>query len=171
MLNEAMLLTYAGRPADALAVLAPLQPPTSARTRALRAFAELPALLATGHCETVAAGAAQAFVEQVDLPDQIAIPGPGVHVLTQAWALVEGGHLAGATALATAAYEATPATAPPDGLMWLGHQLGRCALLRGQVETARRWLGEAAARCEQHNIIGPRRLVLSSLASRPGVSR
>ena len=33
------------------------------------------------------------------------------------------------------------------------------------VETARRWLGEALARCEEHNIIGPRRLVLSALAS------
>ena len=32
--------------------------------------------------------------------------------------------------LAIAAYELTPTTAPPDGLVWLSHQLGRCALLR-----------------------------------------
>ena len=108
---------------------------------------------------------ARAFAEQMELPDQIAIPGPGVHIITQIYALTECGRLAEATALAAAAYEATPATAPPDAFMWLAHQLGRCALLSGRVETARRWLGEALARCEEHNIVGPRRLVLSALAT------
>ena len=36
----------------------------------------------------------------------------------------------------------------PTRSMWLAQQRGRCALLTGQVETACRWLGEAAARCE-----------------------
>ena len=38
-----------------------------------------------------------------------------------------------------------PPSAPPDAFMWLAQQQGRCALLSGQVETACRWLGEAAA--------------------------
>ena len=49
--------------------------------------------------------------------------------------------------------------------MWLAHQRGRCALLSGRIETARRWLREALARCEQRQSIGPYRLVLSALAT------
>jgi DNA-binding CsgD family transcriptional regulator len=81
------------------------------------------------------------------------------------YALAESGRLADAAALATAAYEATPPSAPPDAFVWLAQQRGRCALLTGQVETACRWLGEAAARCETHALQGPRRLVLSELAA------
>ena len=164
-LNEAMLLTYSGRPADALVVLERAPDPSRPRARALRALAEVPALVATGRCATAAEEAGQAFAEQTELPDQIAIPGPGTHVVTQTYALAECGRLGEASALAEAAYRATPATAPPDALMWLSHQLGRCALLAGRVETARRWLGEALARCEEHHIVGPSRLVVSALAT------
>jgi DNA-binding CsgD family transcriptional regulator len=167
-LNEVMLLTYSGRPRDGLAVLAPLPPATSTRARALRALSELPALLVSGHCNTVARRAMDAFTEQLGLPDQVAIPGPGVHILTRAWALVEAGRLAEAASFLSRAYDSAPPTTPPDGLMWLGHQRGRCALIQGQLETAVRWLSEAAARCEQHNIFGPRRLVLSMLAAAHG---
>ena len=164
-LNDAMVLTYAGRPLDALAVLAPLGLPTSRRARSLRALAEVPALVATGRCATAVEAAGRAFAEQSELPDQIAIADPGTHVLMQVYGLAECGRLDDAVELATAAYEAIPATAPPDGLMWLSHQLGRCALLRGQVATAKRWLGEALARCDAHDIVGPSRLVLSLLAT------
>ncbi len=160
-----MVLTYAGRPLDALAVLAPLGPPTNRRARSLRALAEVPALVATGRCVTAVEAAGRAFAEQSELPDQIAIADPGTHVLMQIYGLAECGRLEDAVELATAAYEAIPATAPPDGLMWLSHQLGRCALLRGQVATAKRWLGEALARCDAHDIVGPSRLVLSLLGN------
>ena len=164
-LNEALLLTYSGRPRDALEVLRPVPDDPDPRARAMRALAELPAVLATGRCVTAAEGLAQAFVDQSRLPDQIAIPGPGNHILIQAYALAECGRLGDARALATAAYEATPASAPPDALMWLAHQIGRVALLAGQLATAQRWLGEAAARAEAHRIDGPRCLVLSALAA------
>ncbi len=164
-LNEALLLTYAGRPLDALAVLAPVPLADSPRARAMRALAELPALVATGRCATGADLLDRAFVEQMAAPDQIAIPGPGNHLLIRAYALAECGRLSESTALATAAYEATPATAPPDAFMWLAHQLGRTALLAGELATASRWLGEALARSEAHAISGPRRLVLSASAT------
>jgi DNA-binding CsgD family transcriptional regulator len=164
-LNEAMLLTYSGRPRDALALLEPIAELAGPRARALRALAEVPALVAVGRCEAAVEEARRAFVEQIELPDQIAISGPGIHIIMQIYALTECGRFAEASTLAAAAYEATPATAPPDGLMWLSHQQGRCALLSGKVETARRWLGEALARCEEHNIVGPSRLVLSALAT------
>jgi len=164
-LNEAMLLTYSGRPLDALDTLAPIIEPSSARTQALRSIAEVPALIVVGKCETAVRSAMQAFAEQMRLPDQIAIPGPGVHIINQIWALAECGRLDEATSLAAAAYAATPSSAPPDGLMWLAHAQGRCALLSGRVETPRRWLGEALARCEANEIVGPSRLVLSALAT------
>jgi DNA-binding CsgD family transcriptional regulator len=167
-LNEVMLLTYAGRPREGLAVLEALPPATSTRARSLRALSELPALLVAGQCQAVVALAMEAFAEQMTLPDQVAIPGPGVHILTRAWALIEAGGLADAATFLVRAYDSAPPTTPPDGLMWLGHQRGRCALIQGQLETATRWLSEAAARCEQHNIIGPRRLVLSLLAAAHG---
>jgi DNA-binding CsgD family transcriptional regulator len=125
----------------------------------------VPALIATGACETAVTRARHAFSEQIELPDPVALPGPGVHVINQIYALTECGRLEEASALAAFAYEATPANAPPDGLMWLSHQRGRSALVMGRLETATRWLAEAAARCEEDNILGPRRLVLSSLAT------
>jgi DNA-binding CsgD family transcriptional regulator len=164
-LNEALLLTYSGRPLDALAVVESAGTPSSRRTSALRALAEVPALVATGQCERAVDEAGRAFAEQLDLPDQVAIPGPGVHVIMQIYALAECGRLAEAAALAAGAYRATPASAPPDGLMWLAHSQGRCALLAGRVETARRWLAESLARCEAGEIHGPSRLVLSALAA------
>jgi DNA-binding CsgD family transcriptional regulator len=164
-LHEAFLLAYAGQPANALAALPPLPDQPTMRLRALHALAELPALIATGKCETAVVGARQAFSEQIELPDPMALPGPGVHVINQIYALSECGRLEEASKVAAYAYDATPANAPPDGLMWLSHQQGRCALLMGRLETATRWLAEAAARCEEWNIVGPRRLVLSSLAT------
>jgi DNA-binding CsgD family transcriptional regulator len=164
-LNEALLLTYSGRPVDALDVLEPVRTSTTPRGRALVALAEVPALVGVGRCESAADLAARAFAEHSQLPDQIAIPGPGVHLLTRSYALTECGRLAEAAELAAIAYDATPASAPPDALMWLAHQRGRIALVSGRIETARRWLREARARCEQRQSVGPRRLVLSALAT------
>ncbi len=164
-LNEAMLLTYSGRPLDILSVLESADPPRDARERSLRAHAELPALVAIGKSATAAEEALRAFAEQRDLPDQIAIPTPEVHLITRMYALAECGRLAEASALASGAYQAMPPSAPPDAFMWLAQQQGRCALLSGQVETACRWLGEAAARCLDSGLDGPRRLVLSELAA------
>ena len=93
-LNEALLLVYSGRPLDALGALAPITSPTRPRARALRALAEVPALVATGRCEQGAEEAGRAFAEHSALPEQIAIPGPGVHLVTQVYALAECGRLA-----------------------------------------------------------------------------
>ena len=130
-LNEAMLLSYSGRPFDAPALLDSIPAGTTTRTHAIRTFAQSPALIATGKCETAVAEQVRAFEEQIELPDPIAIPGPGVHIINQIYALTECGRLHDATALAAEAYEATPANAPPDAFMWLSSQQGRCALLAG----------------------------------------
>jgi ATP/maltotriose-dependent transcriptional regulator MalT len=164
-MSEALLLTYAGRPSDALAVLEPVRDVTEPRGRAVLALAEIPALVGVGRSETAAERALQAYAEHSQLPDQIAIPRPGVHLITRVYALTEAGRLAEAAQLAAVAYDATPASAPPDALVWLAHQRGRVALRAGQIDTARRWLREALARCGQRRSVGPQRLVLSALAT------
>ena len=164
-INEAMLLTYSGRPRAALETLDRLGPPATRRARALHALAELPALVATGLGATGATRAGRAFAEHSALPGHIAITAPGVHLITRAYGLTECGQLAEAIALSTAVYESIAPTDPPAGAMWFGHQLGRSALLAGRPLTAIRWLSEAWARCEESEIDGPRRLVLSLLAN------
>ena len=111
-LNEGLLLTYSGRPRtpSSLAPVAPDPipgPGAAGPGRAARARGD----------RTVRHGAdllGRAFAEQMDLPDQVAIPGPGNHILIRAYALAECGRLPEASRLATAAYEATPASAPPS---------------------------------------------------------
>ena len=164
-LNEAMLLTHIGRPLDSLALLDEIGEVERPRARSLRAFAGLPALAATGRCATAAEGAASAFAEHAEFPEQVAMPGEGVHLMTRVYTLLECGRLDEATELAATMYDATPVTAPPDALMWLAHARGRCALLRGQPATARRWFAEARVRSEENNHAGPRRIILSALAT------
>jgi DNA-binding CsgD family transcriptional regulator len=164
-LNEALLLTYSGRPTEALTLISSLGRPSDDRALALRAIAEVPALIATGSVLTAAAEAQRAWHELVDALDQVALPQVGVLVIHQIYALTDAGHLAEAATLATAVYDQLAPEAPPDALLWISFQIGRCALLSGRPVTARRWLGEAIARCDDAGHLGPSRLVLSALAT------
>ena len=69
LLNKAMVLTYAGRPLDALAVLAPIAAPSTPRARSLRAHAEVPALVATGRCATAVEAADDRLRRAVRSPE------------------------------------------------------------------------------------------------------
>jgi DNA-binding CsgD family transcriptional regulator len=79
--------------------------------------------------------------------------------------LTDAGHLETAATFAGAAYDQLPPDAPPDAALWLSFQIGRCTLFSGRPVTARRWLGEALARCDASGNVGPSRLVLSALAT------
>jgi DNA-binding CsgD family transcriptional regulator len=164
-LNEALLLTYSGRPGDALTVLNALGPPSDDRAKALRGIARVPALIATGRPLTAAAEALELSRELIDVRDQIALPHLGVLVLHRVYGLTDAGQIEEAGAIAAAAYDRLPPNAPPDAFMWLSFQIGRCALHAGRPATARRWLGEALARCDASGHVGPSRLVLSGLAT------
>jgi DNA-binding NarL/FixJ family response regulator len=129
----------------------------------LRAIAEVPALIAVGRALTAIEQAQRDYAASADLEEQHTLPDPAVLVLHQIYGLAEAGQLAAAAELAQFAYDAIPPSAPPDGLMWMSFQLGRCALLAGRPQTARRWLGEALARCDDLDNVGPSRLVLSAL--------
>jgi DNA-binding CsgD family transcriptional regulator len=164
-LNEALLLTYSGRPAEALVRTHRLGPPSDDRAKALHAIAQVAALVATGSVLRAVTEAQRVWREVGDLPDQIAMPPVGVLVLHQVYALTDAGNLEAAATLAAAIYDGLSSDAPPDASLWLSFQIGRCALLSGMPATARRWLGESLARCDDSRHVGPSRLVLSALAT------
>ena len=71
-LCEAILLTYSGRPLDALALVDSVAERDDPRVRTLRALAEIPALIVTGKPETGARLARAAFAAHQELPQQVA---------------------------------------------------------------------------------------------------
>jgi DNA-binding NarL/FixJ family response regulator len=165
VLAEAMLLTYSGRPREALEVARSTEGTDDPRQGAVRAMAELPALAGTGRCETVITRAREAYEHHAAVPEQVAIAHPGIHRVFEAYALNEAGRMAEATAVATDAYRTLTETYAGNLPMWLSYHLGRSALLRGRAQTARRWFAEAAARSQNLAVASPHRLCLSGLAT------
>jgi DNA-binding CsgD family transcriptional regulator len=131
----------------------------------MHAIAEVPALVAIGKPETALRVSHAAYAEHAQLTPQIAIADAGLHLIHQVYALEDAGALREGFAFATTMYDAIPPNSPPAGSMWIAYLLGRGSLLLGEAATARRWLGEAVARCEAHDFAGPRRLALSLLAT------
>jgi DNA-binding NarL/FixJ family response regulator len=161
--EEAMLLSYTGRPVEALAQLDRIADDVSDRARVIKAVAAESALLAVGRCEEALALGERAYGEHLRLGDHAGMPGVGVHLIFQIHALTAAGRLDESTALATTCYRQIPRRAPPNAALWFIVGLGRNSLLAGKLLSARRWFTEAAARCEHD--LGPRRVVLSFLAA------
>jgi DNA-binding CsgD family transcriptional regulator len=169
ILTEAMLLTYAGRPLEALEVARATGDQNEPRARAVRALAEVPALASTGRCETAIGLARRAYREHSAIAEQIAIAHPGIHRVFEAYALSEAGRMEEATSVASEAYRTMTETYAGNLTMWLAYQLGRAALLCGRPQTARRWFAESAARSQNLAVASPQRLSLSGLATAHGL--
>ncbi len=161
---EARVLTHAGRPAEALAALAALDAPGDRRTAVLRAVPHATALVMTGRCVDGLAVARAGFAEQGELSDQLAMVHPSTHLVIEAYALAEAGDLPGAAERAASGRRLAVRDRSTIGRIWFAYHLGRCALLTGQVRTARRWFAEAVALCRDHGYPWPRRLAVSFLA-------
>ena len=161
-LNEAMLLTYSGRPARHARRPRAGGPASRSRERALRALAEVPALVAIGRCGTAVEDAAPAFAEQTRrCPTRSPSPAPGCTSSRRSTRWPSAAGSPRPRPWPPAAYEATPPTAPPDAFMWFAQQQGRCALLPGRSRRPAGGSARPLARCEEHALVGPRRLVLS----------
>jgi DNA-binding CsgD family transcriptional regulator len=161
---DGMLLTYSGRPRQALELLSGLAATDDPWERAVRAIAELPALIAIGRPETAVARARQAYADRHDFNEPVAIADASIHTIHEIHALLDAGRVAEGAALAEANYDAVPATAAPDVAMWFAFHVGRAAVLAGRPATAVRWLRDALARSDAHHFTGPCRLILSYLA-------
>ena len=162
--EEGMVLSYSGRTAEALAVLGVLtddvhpargsSPPSRPSLRSSR----------RGSSSAPSRSVEGAYEDHVQLSEHIAMARPHVHMSFHVEALAYLGRLDESTALATRCYENIPVDAPANAALWFVVRLGRNAMLRGQLHTARRWLAEGVARCERRDA-GPRRVVLSLLAT------
>ncbi|OLB64808.1 MAG: hypothetical protein AUI10_09500 [Actinobacteria bacterium 13_2_20CM_2_72_6] len=161
---EARILVYAGAPRDALAALAPIADATDLRSRVLRAVPQAAALVLAGRPEAALAVARQGFADQSEMADQFAMVHPSTHLVIEAYALTEAGRFAEAAELAERGRELAVHDRSAIGRIWFAYHLGRCALLTGQVRTARRWFAEAVALCRDNDYRWPLRLVLSALA-------
>lgn len=162
--DEALTLLYSTGPIVALEALAALSEQPEPRARVLAAIAEIPALIATGRCETALVRAGEASREHRRLGEQVAIAHPGVHLVYRMQALTEAGRLSEAYALAERGFEQAATRGPPLGRDWYALGLGRAALLMGRPRTAQRWLSEGAVLSASAGFDGPHRLELSLLA-------
>src|SRR6266508_63810 len=143
--------------AEALAALAALDAPGDRRTAVLRAVPHATALVMTGRCVDGLAVARAGFAEQGELSDQLAMVHPSTHLVIEAYALAEAGDLPGAAERAASGRRLAVRDRSTIGRIWFAYHLGRCALLTGQVRTARRWFAEAVALCRDHGYRWPTR--------------
>jgi DNA-binding CsgD family transcriptional regulator len=156
------VLVFSDRPAEALDVLEGLGG-DSRRGGELGAIAEACALIARGLPERAA------VVARVGRDSRITssadVDRPGTHLATEVYALVEGGHLEGAFEIGEAGYQVARQQRHPIGQILFTLTLGRGALVAGTPRTAKRWLAESDALCTKFSFEGPRRIVLSALAT------
>ena len=163
--DEALTLLHSNRPDEALLALSTMSDHPTDRARVLRSITEIPALVATGRCDTALALVDDAYAEHQRLDHLSVIAHPGIHMVHKLRALLDAGRLAEATDLAARGYEQASRAGPPLGRTWYLLGLGRAALLAGQPRTAQRWLSEAAVLSMGTGFDGPHRLQLSLLAT------
>jgi ATP/maltotriose-dependent transcriptional regulator MalT len=162
--EEGMVLSYSGRPLEALDVLGALTDDVHPRAWVIAAIAAEPALIATGQFSSAIEVGNDAYDDHTRLGEHIAMARPHVHLSFKVDALAYLGRFDESSALALECYAAIPRDAPANAALWFVTRLGRNAMVVGQLETARRWLVEGVARCERRDV-GPRRVVLSLLAA------
>jgi DNA-binding CsgD family transcriptional regulator len=161
--DEASVWTFSGHPNQALAVLDRIGG-GDRRTRVVRAIAGAIALATAGRTAEAVRVAETGYTDHMALGDELAIAHPAMHVVNQVFALTEAGRLAEAEQLARAGAEIVASQRVPIAQIWFAANLGRVAILRGRVSTARRYYAEAAGLAQASHFAGPRRVALSGLA-------
>ena len=159
------VLVFSDRPGEALDLLEGLEGlgGDSRRGGELGAIAEACALIARGRPERAAVVARQGRDRHIT--SSADVNRPGTHLATEVYALVEGGHVADAFEIGEAGYQVARRQRHPVGQILFTLTLGRGALVAGTPRTAKRWLVESDALCTKFCFEGPRRIVLSALAT------
>ncbi|HYV60635.1 MAG TPA: LuxR C-terminal-related transcriptional regulator [Acidimicrobiia bacterium] len=144
--QRAVHAVFAADMGEALALSEPLLDETRHPGRVVvkAALAAGTALALAGRTADAIRVADRAFELRMELGNQVQMAGPGVYLVARALALTEAGRLEEAEATAEAGYHGAVESQVLEGQGWFTVMLGRTCLLQGRVETAARWLREAA---------------------------
>ena len=156
----AWVLVFSDRPGAALAELGVVG---GHRGGELRTIAEACALIANGQAERAVTVARRG--RDLRIATSADVDRPGTHLATEVFALLECGRLAEAFEIGDAGYEVARQQRHPIGQILFTMNLGRAALIAGAPRRAKRWLAECDALCVKFGFDGPRRIVLSGLAT------
>ena len=131
--EEGMVLSYAGRPLEALAVLGGLTDDVHPRAWVIAAIAAQPALIATGQFSRAIAVGDGAFEDHSRLSEHIAMARPHVHQSFKVEALAYLGRLDESSSARARCYASVPRDCAGE----------RRAVVRGQARTQRHAAGTA----------------------------
>ena len=146
-----------GRPVEAIEAASPILERDDGRAFVEAATAAGPALAIVGEGERAIAVARRAYDIALALGDQESMADPGLHVVTQVFALTELGQLDEAQAIAQMGYDTSIAMRSRSGQGWFALMHGRVALQTGDMTGARRWFGEASVLLNEVGWPGARR--------------
>jgi DNA-binding CsgD family transcriptional regulator len=136
---------FLGRPQRALQITEPYLASDNGREFVEAVTSTVPALTVTGRSETAAALASDGFERRVALGDQPMLSGPGMHLVSRAFALGEAGSLGESLDLCQLVYEEAARQSSRDGMMWARLLEGRALLTQGRLDEAHRSFQESAA--------------------------
>ncbi len=144
--QRAIHALFAADMTEALALSEPLldEADHPGRVVVKAALAAGPALALSGRTADAIRVADRAFELRIELGDQVQMAGPGVYLVARALALAEAGRLEEAERTAQAGYDGAVESQVLEGQGWFTVMLGRICLMQGRVDTAARWLREAA---------------------------
>ncbi len=159
----AWVFVFSDRPVEALALIDRLGAGEANRGGELRTIAETCALIANGRADRAVTVARRG--RDLRIATSADVERPGTHLATEVFALLECGRLAEAFEIGEAGYEVARQQRHPIGQILFTMNLGRAALVAGAPRRAKRWLAECDALCAKFGFDGPRRIVLSGLAT------
>ncbi|HKE74275.1 MAG TPA: LuxR C-terminal-related transcriptional regulator, partial [Acidimicrobiales bacterium] len=153
--GEAEVVSLAGRPAEALAILDGLHP-TTPRVRVLAAIPRAQALALAGRTAEALELARRTAEDHRALGDELAISSPGTHRVTGLLALIQAGRLGQAEDRGTRWYEIAARARSPLGTIWMAVHLARCCLAQGRPGTALAWSDRAVVAIDASRMEGLR---------------
>jgi len=142
------LLTFLGRPTEALAMVDQQLAATDGRAAAQARLAAAPALWQRGRFEDAADMAASGAAIRRGLGDAPLLADEGTHLLVRAMALTLAGHLDEADALSRVVFDRVAASEDTDAQLWAGVTRGRVLLDRGRLRDAVHVFRDTAALAE-----------------------
>ncbi|MFB7867707.1 LuxR C-terminal-related transcriptional regulator [Streptomyces sp. NPDC056069] len=169
LINEAAMLTVAGKPKQGLIAFEKLgEIPTSETEMTLWLYGAgmKPAALAvTGHTRAAVAAAEHAYNLHRSLEDRTLLLHPVGHLVSLVLALAEAGRLDDARTVAEEAWAMLGQVRNPLSSIWLAYHQAHTEHLAGHIETARRWYAEAASQSRAHHSSRGLPLMLAGLAA------